>query len=78
MKITDDDAAFILGKGGRTKEKISKVSGGEPQAPGDGKGWWPGGVSRGMLGVYHDVYKPESYQNCKVVDKVTMQFWWLC
>lgn len=27
MKITDDDAAFILGKGGRTKEKISKVSG---------------------------------------------------
>ncbi|CAJ1425560.1 unnamed protein product [Effrenium voratum] len=29
MKITDDDAAFILGKGGRTKEKISKVSGAE-------------------------------------------------
>lgn len=29
MKITDDDAAFILGKGGKTKEKISKVSGAE-------------------------------------------------
>merc|ERR1719414_1566815 len=26
MKITDDDAAFILGKGGKTKEKISRVS----------------------------------------------------
>lgn len=26
MKITDDDAAFILGKGGKTKEKIAKVS----------------------------------------------------
>jgi len=29
MKITDDDAAFILGKGGKTKEKISRVSGAE-------------------------------------------------
>lgn len=29
MKITDDDAAFILGKGGRTKEKIARVSGAE-------------------------------------------------
>ena len=38
MKITDDDAAFILGKGGRTKEKISKVSGGA-----HGKGW-KGGI----------------------------------
>ena len=38
MKITDDDAAFILGKGGRTKEKISKVSGGGTPAMGrDGK-----------------------------------------
>jgi len=26
LKITDDDAAFILGKGGKTKEKIAKVS----------------------------------------------------
>lgn len=26
MKITDDDAAFILGKGGKTKEKIAVVS----------------------------------------------------
>jgi len=26
LKITDDDAAFILGKGGKTKEKISRVS----------------------------------------------------
>ena len=26
MKITDDDAAFILGKGGKTKEKIARVS----------------------------------------------------
>eukprot|EP00929_Paragymnodinium_shiwhaense_P088678 TRINITY_DN489_c0_g2_i1.p1 TRINITY_DN489_c0_g2~~TRINITY_DN489_c0_g2_i1.p1 ORF type:complete len:593 (+),score=131.12 TRINITY_DN489_c0_g2_i1:75-1853(+) len=26
IKITDDDAAFILGKGGKTKEKISRVS----------------------------------------------------
>ena len=26
MKITDDDAAFILGKGGKTKEKISRVA----------------------------------------------------
>ncbi|CAE8643024.1 unnamed protein product [Polarella glacialis] len=26
MKITDDDAAFILGKGGKTKEKIAKVA----------------------------------------------------
>lgn len=26
MKISDDDAAFILGKGGKTKEKISRVS----------------------------------------------------
>lgn len=26
MKITDDDAAFVLGKGGKTKEKIAKVS----------------------------------------------------
>jgi len=26
IKITDDDAAFILGKGGKTKEKIAKVS----------------------------------------------------
>eukprot|EP00913_Durusdinium_trenchii_P023992 g22533.t1 len=29
MKITDDDAAFILGKGGKTKEKIARVSGAE-------------------------------------------------
>jgi len=29
MKITDDDAAFILGKGGKTKEKVSRVSGAE-------------------------------------------------
>mmetsp|Transcript_54219 Transcript_54219/g.101699 ORF Transcript_54219/g.101699 Transcript_54219/m.101699 type:complete len:121 (-) Transcript_54219:5-367(-) len=27
LKITDDDAAFILGKGGKTKEKIARVSG---------------------------------------------------
>eukprot|EP00927_Polykrikos_kofoidii_P031139 TRINITY_DN267_c0_g2_i4.p1 TRINITY_DN267_c0_g2~~TRINITY_DN267_c0_g2_i4.p1 ORF type:complete len:621 (-),score=93.25 TRINITY_DN267_c0_g2_i4:139-1950(-) len=26
MKISDDDAAFILGKGGKTKDKISRVS----------------------------------------------------
>eukprot|EP00929_Paragymnodinium_shiwhaense_P088680 TRINITY_DN489_c0_g3_i1.p2 TRINITY_DN489_c0_g3~~TRINITY_DN489_c0_g3_i1.p2 ORF type:complete len:607 (+),score=174.13 TRINITY_DN489_c0_g3_i1:83-1903(+) len=26
IKITDDDAAFILGKGGKTKEKIARVS----------------------------------------------------
>jgi len=26
MKISDDDAAFILGKGGKTKEKIARVS----------------------------------------------------
>lgn len=26
MKITDDDAAFILGKGGKTKEKVARVS----------------------------------------------------
>ncbi|CAJ1362607.1 unnamed protein product [Effrenium voratum] len=26
LKITDDDAAFILGKGGKTKEKIARVS----------------------------------------------------
>mmetsp|Transcript_58814 Transcript_58814/g.191850 ORF Transcript_58814/g.191850 Transcript_58814/m.191850 type:complete len:601 (-) Transcript_58814:378-2180(-) len=26
MKITDDDAAFILGKGGKTKEKIARVA----------------------------------------------------
>jgi len=26
MRITDDDAAFILGKGGKTKEKIARVS----------------------------------------------------
>jgi len=26
MKITDDDAAFVLGKGGKTKDKIAKVS----------------------------------------------------
>lgn len=29
LKITDDDAAFILGKGGKTKEKIARVSGAE-------------------------------------------------
>eukprot|EP00927_Polykrikos_kofoidii_P035615 TRINITY_DN3016_c0_g3_i2.p1 TRINITY_DN3016_c0_g3~~TRINITY_DN3016_c0_g3_i2.p1 ORF type:complete len:669 (-),score=126.91 TRINITY_DN3016_c0_g3_i2:107-2113(-) len=29
MKITDDDAAFILGKGGKTKEKVSRVSNAE-------------------------------------------------
>jgi len=29
MKISDDDAAFILGKGGKTKAKIAKVSGAE-------------------------------------------------
>ncbi|CAE7033402.1 unnamed protein product [Symbiodinium microadriaticum] len=29
MKITDDDAAFILGKGGKTKEKIARVSNAE-------------------------------------------------
>mmetsp|Transcript_36786 Transcript_36786/g.84716 ORF Transcript_36786/g.84716 Transcript_36786/m.84716 type:complete len:609 (-) Transcript_36786:69-1895(-) len=29
MKITDDDAAFILGKGGKTKEKVARVSGAE-------------------------------------------------
>mmetsp|Transcript_41639 Transcript_41639/g.89389 ORF Transcript_41639/g.89389 Transcript_41639/m.89389 type:complete len:635 (+) Transcript_41639:50-1954(+) len=29
IKITDDDAAFILGKGGRTKEKIAKVANAE-------------------------------------------------
>eukprot|EP00434_Breviolum_minutum_P031545 symbB.v1.2.027892.t1/scaffold2895.1/size67727/4 len=29
MKITDDDAAFILGKGGKTKDKIARVSGAE-------------------------------------------------
>jgi len=29
MKISDDDAAFILGKGGKTKEKICRVSGAE-------------------------------------------------
>jgi len=27
LKITNEDAAFILGKGGRTKEKIARVSG---------------------------------------------------
>eukprot|EP00933_Yihiella_yeosuensis_P051393 TRINITY_DN4931_c2_g1_i1.p1 TRINITY_DN4931_c2_g1~~TRINITY_DN4931_c2_g1_i1.p1 ORF type:complete len:607 (-),score=93.18 TRINITY_DN4931_c2_g1_i1:55-1875(-) len=27
MKITDDDAAFILGKNGKTKEKLAKVAG---------------------------------------------------
>ena len=27
MKITDDDAAFVLGKGGATKRKIARVSG---------------------------------------------------
>lgn len=26
MKITDDDAAFILGKGGKTKEKVARVA----------------------------------------------------
>lgn len=26
LKISDDDAAFILGKGGKTKEKIARVS----------------------------------------------------
>merc|ERR1719350_2179745 len=26
MKISDDDAAFILGKGGKTKEKVARVS----------------------------------------------------
>jgi hypothetical protein len=26
MKITDDDAAFILGKGGKTKDKVARVS----------------------------------------------------
>lgn len=26
LKITDDDAAFVLGKGGKTKEKIARVS----------------------------------------------------
>lgn len=26
MKITDDDAAFVLGKGGKTKDKIARVS----------------------------------------------------
>jgi hypothetical protein len=26
MKITDDDAAFVLGKGGKTKEKVARVS----------------------------------------------------
>merc|ERR1719253_2592889 len=26
LKITDDDAAFILGKGGKTKEKVARVS----------------------------------------------------
>lgn len=26
IKITDDDAAFILGKGGKTKEKLARVS----------------------------------------------------
>jgi len=26
LKITDDDAAFVLGKGGKTKEKIAKVA----------------------------------------------------
>ena len=26
MKITDDEAAFILGKGGKAKEKISPAS----------------------------------------------------
>lgn len=29
IKVTDDDAAFICGKGGRTKEKIARVSGAE-------------------------------------------------
>jgi len=29
MKITDDDAAFILGKGGKTKDKVARVSGAE-------------------------------------------------
>jgi len=29
MKISDDDAAFILGKGGKTKEKVARVSGAE-------------------------------------------------
>lgn len=29
IKISDDDAAFILGKGGKTKEKIARVSGAE-------------------------------------------------
>lgn len=29
MKITDDDAAFILGKGGKTKEKVARVSAAE-------------------------------------------------
>jgi len=49
MKITDDDAAFILGKGGRTKEKISKVSGGA-----HGKGW-KGGIPSGMLEIYSEL-----------------------
>jgi len=26
MELTNDDAAFILGKGGRTKEKIARVA----------------------------------------------------
>merc|ERR1719253_2374032 len=26
LKITDDDAAFVLGKGGKTKEKVARVS----------------------------------------------------
>jgi len=29
MKITDDDAAFILGKGGKTREKIARVANAE-------------------------------------------------
>jgi len=29
LKISNDDAAFILGKSGRTKEKIARVSGAE-------------------------------------------------
>lgn len=29
LKITNDDAAFVLGKNGKTKEKIARVSGAE-------------------------------------------------
>lgn len=33
IKLTDADAAFILGKGGKTKEKLAKVAGASIELP---------------------------------------------